>query len=211
MTPQPKPGRTRRTMSRAAFARLAGVSAMAISKAARKALKAACVGDRIDAAHPAAVAYLAAKPAQRPGASAAAAATATADALGDTLEADLLRRYGELTLTEIIERHGTLRELRDLLDARKKIEDIIKAETDNRRLEGELIERELVAVHVFGVLESLHRRLLVDLPRTMVSRLYAAARNGTPSEEAENIIRDLISGQLKPATASVTRTLKRVA
>src|SRR5688500_5364570 len=50
-----------RLVSRAEFARLAGVSRQAISKACSGPLKAACVGDRINIDHPAAAAYLAGK------------------------------------------------------------------------------------------------------------------------------------------------------
>jgi len=48
-------------VSRAEFARLAGVSAPAITKASKGPLAPACVADRIDVDHPAAKAYLASK------------------------------------------------------------------------------------------------------------------------------------------------------
>src|SRR5688500_9822128 len=50
-----------RLVSRAEFARLAGVSRQAISKACGGPLRAACVGDRINIDHPAAAAYLSGK------------------------------------------------------------------------------------------------------------------------------------------------------
>ena len=45
-------------LSRAAIARLTGVSKAAITKACRASLEPACVGSRVDVTHPAAVAYL---------------------------------------------------------------------------------------------------------------------------------------------------------
>jgi len=46
-------------VSRARFAKLAGVSRAAVTKACRKSLSPACDGVQVDAAHPAAVCYLA--------------------------------------------------------------------------------------------------------------------------------------------------------
>lgn len=190
-------------MSRAAFARHAGVTAMAISKAARRGLKDACVGDRIDAAHPAALAYVEQRQAKKP----PPKAVSTPD--GVVVEASDLANYGELTIRELVERHGTRRELLDWVDALKKIEDTRKAYLANSQTEGELISRELVATHVLGLLEALTRRLLVDLPRTLVSRLYAAARSSEPPETAEGLVREMLSGQIKPAVTAVGRSLKR--
>lgn len=64
-----------RIVTRAEFARLAGVSRVAVTKAAARQLAAACSADRIDADHPAAVAYLEQRRGARPGSSARAPTT----------------------------------------------------------------------------------------------------------------------------------------
>lgn len=56
----------KKLISRSEFAQRAGVSAAAITKACATALAPACDGKRIDAAHPAAVAYLQSKGAAKP-------------------------------------------------------------------------------------------------------------------------------------------------
>lgn len=194
---------------------------MAVTKAARGKLRPACVGDRINLAHEAAQAYVASKKRAKPRVGKARggrpkgkpAATGPPDQPPTQLAIEVdplsaLSRYGNLTLNELVERHGTERGLVDWLDALKKIEDIRKANLANEETEERLIERELVSTHVFGALEALNRRLLVDSPRTIASRLYAACRSGDPIEDAEKLIRELLSAQLKPAVASATRALR---
>lgn len=66
-TMKPEPAATTSTLvTRAEFARIAGVSAAAVTKACRRRLAPACVGRRVALEHPAASAYLAARGSQGP-------------------------------------------------------------------------------------------------------------------------------------------------
>ncbi len=80
-------------LSRSEFARLAGVSPAAITKACRGPLSAASVGPRLDAAHPSAVEYLAQRdrvtsPEPR------ALSSAELDAIADRVAERLIARLG---------------------------------------------------------------------------------------------------------------------
>lgn len=114
----------------------------------------------------------------------------------------------DLTLRELTARFGTTLEFKDWLDARKKVADIREKDLKNFETEGKLISRELVEHHVFGAIENANRQLLADSPKTITRRIYAMARSGAPLEEAERVVRDIISSQLRPVKATASRVLR---
>jgi hypothetical protein len=111
------------------------------------------------------------------------------------------------TIRPLLERFGTERAFRDWLLALKEIETIREKRLSNEEAEGLLIYRELVRTHVYGRIEACHRRLLGDVPKTLTRRVYALAKNGTPIEEAEAVVRELVGSQLDPMKVAVDRTL----
>lgn len=113
-----------------------------------------------------------------------------------------------LTLAQIVERFGTKTGFKDWLVARKTIADIREKELKSDETEGRLIDRELVKTHVFGAIEAGNRRLLGDSPKTIARRLYALAKSGAPVEEAEKVVREIISSQLKPVKTTAARVLR---
>jgi hypothetical protein len=228
-----------RTFSRSEFARLAGVSPMAITKACRKALAPACERDRIRGNHPAAAAYLAAKgralPATDGAPTASPAATRKQRGRPTTLrpaprkgrattttrrpkqadpepgqpraEATELEAFARL-LRPLADRYGTARGFRDWLLALKDLEAIRAKMLENEETEGRLISRELVKTHVLGAVEAANRRLLTDSPKTIARRLYAACNGKVPVEDAEQMVREAISSQLRPAHQTAARLLR---
>lgn len=242
-----------RLVSRAEFARMAGVSGSAITKACRDgSLGEACVGKRIDLDHPAARAYLASKGASPPPPPAAKAERPTTPARprrSKTSESSkrrpklrLVRDDGEdappeppappprkapppsppsegdgspedlealaETLRPLLERFGTETSFKDWLDSLKRIEEIREKRLKNEETEGLLIRVEPVKVLVFAVIDSAQRRVLSDAPRTIVRRVYAMAGSGTPVEEAERTVRELLGSILRPVKATAERVLR---
>lgn len=108
-----------------------------------------------------------------------------------------MRDIQNLTVQQVAENFGTSFQFQGWLDAMQKIVQIQhrKMLMDERR--GTLVRRELVKQTVFSAMESYHRRLLSDLPRTIAARTYAAAASGVPKEESEALIKELISGGLQ--------------
>lgn len=215
-------------LTHAAFAKVAGVSKQAVSKAVLEGrLKEAKVNDRIDMTHPDAVAYLnrprpakkrrkADPPATLPAADAKNTdGTPTSTSNGGPKVADLvtdtgldISRYADMTLRELVDRFGSVRALKDWLEALKKIEDIREKRLNNEEVQRALISRELVKTHVFGFLEAGNRRLLGDTPKTIARRLYGLARSDQPIEEGEKLVREIIGSQLNPQKERVSKLLR---
>ena len=86
---------------------------------------------------------------------------------------------------------------------------VIEKRLKNEDTMGRLIERELVKHHVLGMVDAMARRLLRDTPKTIARRLYGLARSGAAVEDAEQVLRDLLSSQITPAKASAARALRR--
>ena len=215
-------------LSKADFARVADVSKQAVGKAMREGkLKAAVVGDRIDMMHPNAVTYLK-RPrpyTRRPKADPKSVKQKLTDSSSDgnptsttnggsaveLLVTDTgldISRYADMTLRELVDRFGSVRALKDWLEALKKIEDIREKRLNNEEVQRALISRELVKTHVFGFLEAGNRRLLGDTPKTIARRLYALARSDQPIEEGEKLVREIIGSQLNPQKERVSKLLR---
>jgi hypothetical protein len=226
-----------RTISRAELAKLAGVSKAAVTKQCAKGLAPAAAGDRVDLDHPACRAWLAGRGVEIPKAARTPTRQPKSDpelppaptksggeskkrpskpttARPGQEENELqfdgspeeLEQIAEL-LRPVLERFGTESTFRDWLLALKEIEVIREKRLGNEETEGELISRGLVRTHVFGRIEACNRRLLGDLPKTLVARVYALASTDTPPEVAEDVVRDLIGSQLDPMTREVERAI----
>lgn len=201
---------------------MAGVSRSAITKACRGPLAPACVGKRIDLDHPAAQEYLAKRgvkptpprPAERnepkSGPTSRPEPTSAPDREARrgggpppvaTVSAEEIEQYAHKSLNELVEMFGTAVAFKDWLDARKKISEIREKDLRNDETEGRLIGREYVRTHVFGLIDRTNRQLLGDSPKTIARRVYSLARSGVPLEEAEGVVRELISSQLRDLRA----------
>lgn len=210
------PKKTKR-ITKSQFARLCGVSPSAITKACRGRLKDALHRDRVDADHPAALAYLEAhkkgngKPrrngAQRPvtGQNLPVVAIVQPAVVHDEQN---LGAYADMTVREIVNQFGTERVFKDWLEAHSKIEDVEQKRIRNQEYRGELVRREMVQRTVFSAWEDSNRRLLGDIPRTLVARLYAAALSDVSKEDSERVVKEIISGVLRNVKETAERALE---
>jgi len=212
-------------VSKSAFAREAGVTRQAVGKACLEGLlKDAMVKDRIDTGHPNAQKYLNGRRNRRgadPGPKRVVATSATADP-AQTSNGDVhagvpsmmtndgidISRYADMSLRELEGRFGSVRALKDWLEALKTIEDIRAKRLNNEESQKQLIGRELVKTHVFGFIEATNRRLLGDASKTIARRLYSLARADEPVEKGEALVRKLIESQLGPAKERAAKTLR---
>jgi hypothetical protein len=121
---------------------------------------------------------------------------------------DDIARYANLTLDQLTRRFGTSTAFKDWLEARQRISAIREKDLKNDERSGRLITRELVKTHVFSHIEAANRRLLQDAATTIARRLYAAAKGGTPVEEAEQTVRDILGSHLRPLKATAARVLR---
>lgn len=213
-------------MAQAELARRVRLTRQSIGEALKGPLAPARLAQaRIDAAHPAVIAWAAER-----GVSAAAllapiavGAVRLEEPAPATTSAQPLRAVNEmneasaptnvdglmnLTVRQVTARFGSLPGFIDWLDAAKKIADTQRVQLANDQTNGRLIPRELVRTHVFSHIEESTRRLLQDAATTIARRLYAAAKAGMPVEEAENTVREIISSHLRPLKASTARVLR---
>lgn len=227
---------TRQLVSCAEFSRRAGVSSAAITQACKpgKALAAARVGKRIDAAHPDAVAYLACernggrgkdirpkapkpkppprkkRPAGWRGKQAAQkAASQPGEPPAQAMELpENVAAFADWTLQDIVNRFGTDTAFVDYLKAAKAIEDLREKRLKNAEREGELIPRILVEQHVIGAYERVHINLLTDGAQTIGTRVHAMAKADSDPDECKQFVARTISKMIRAAKADIDRALR---
>jgi hypothetical protein len=215
-------------VSRAAFADLCGVSRTAVTKACLSTIKPACVGIRIDAAHPAAVKYAQAKELakkeipvkprskakkadKKPSGRAAQRANKKAgiQAAGDKM-LDIsanITDFKDMTLRQLIETYGTDTRFVDWLKATKEIEMINEKRLKNAKTQGELVSRHLVKIGIVDPIEAAHIRLLTAGSKTIAVRLHAMSQAGRSVEDLEAFVVDQISSFIRPVKDKVRRAL----
>jgi hypothetical protein len=121
------------------------------------------------------------------------------DALWPTLQ--------DMSVREVGEHFGNVERFVAWLDCTKKIVDIEYRRQRVQERRGDLVRRDLVSQTVFSAFESYHRRLLGDLPRTIVARVHANAQSGVRKEESEALVEELISGGLQRVKEEALRVL----
>lgn len=282
----------RKLVSRASFSDLAGVNASSITKAAQGALKAACVGKKIDANHPAAIAYIRDKsvkaspppaegidpvyeqaikacreagkwtqshimksckvgkgrakklhdqmkaagvigteksppkndnpeppPVEQPDKPEKMRGQAVArekkKSGGDPRNKDYeipeyISDYADMTLREIIYRHGTDVAFADFLKALKEIETIEEKRIKTAKAKGELVSRKVVKEGVLDNIDSFLDLLLHDGSKTLSVRVPALSKSGKSNEEVEKYISDQITKFIIPMKKKIKSALQSV-
>lgn len=114
----------------------------------------------------------------------------------------------EMSLREIAFYHGTDEEFRGWADAFKKVQDGIEKELKNKKLKGDVIDREFVEKYLISLIEELSSRLLVDAPSNLVTRIYAHKEADDPKEDAEETARREISKLVKASKAQIEKRME---
>ena len=214
-----------RLLKKSDFAEKAGVSRPAVTKACGKVLKPAIVGNKIDIDHPAAIAYVKLhrkgktskkpikkktakkKPIKKKKLAAKKKPGPEPEPQHVYAEDEAVEAYLDMTLRDILTKFGTAAQFKSYLDACKIIEAIRAGRIKNAELEGDLISRDLVKIHIFGAWENSNLRLLQDMPRTVTKRLQALFKSGGTLEDGEEMTRGLVSSQLKGIKTAAQRIL----
>lgn len=208
-----------RLVTRAELARHAGCTAMAVTQACKVRLAKAVHGKRVDIDHPAVRAWLKKRGHELPEPAASEVVPAPAALASGPRGAQMapvrtpegiedIHGFEDLTLREIVTRYGSMSVHSDWLDMRRKQVQIREREIKNFELEGRLIPREGVRVHVIGVIDGAFRRLLQDAPKTLARRIYAMAHAGESVEAAEELVRDTVTSLLRPVKEAAARVLR---
>lgn len=114
----------------------------------------------------------------------------------------------DMTLREILQRHGTDTAFLDWLKATKSIEDINEKRLKNAVTRGELVSRELMKTGVIEPINAAHLKLLTDGAKTIALRVTVMHGAGRPLEDCEKFVADQIGSFIKPMKSKITRSLK---
>ena len=118
-----------------------------------------------------------------------------------------INSYLDMTLREITDRFGTDVQFKNLLDARHRIEDIKTKEFKNKIQAGDYIPREMVERYVFPFIDNAFRRLVEDVPGTLMRQVKSKLLADTDDEEVTDFIRDSISKTLKGLKDNAIRVI----
>jgi hypothetical protein len=209
-----------KTVSKAEFARLAGVSTSSISRNLKTKFAGAVVGNRIDISHPDAARYLEHRAglavgekgtAMVPtGAAARKEAKKTAPPKSIAEIPEDIAAFQNMTLRELIDRFGTATAFCDWLRASKTIEDIAEKRIKNAASAGDLVSRRAVKVGVIDVIESAHIKLLTDGSKTIATRVFSMIKAGREKSDIVELIEDQIGSFIRPIKARTRRCLREI-
>lgn len=114
-------------------------------------------------------------------------------------------------LAPLIERFGTDEGCKNWMVALREKENIRAKRLDNEETEGLSIPREFVVVHILSLLEETNKRLLGDMPKTLVRRLLALAHSGASATECEREAREAVSSHLDAVRQKIAKTIRDAA
>lgn len=224
---------TTKTLSRAAFARLAGVNPSTVTRAVRPGhpLEQSVQGKRIDVGHPSTLAWLRERgvteddvvAALVSGSTGKAASRAQAkkpkgwDAVnaakksggGDTVVQvpDDIAEFLDWPLVELVNKFGTDSRFLDWLKATKEIENVNEKRLKNALTKGQLVHRDLVRRGILEPIDAAHRKLLTDGSKTIARRLASMRDAGAEVEELERFVADQVSSFIKPVKNKTAKVL----
>lgn len=223
-------------VTKAELARIVGVTAAAITKAARNEFPKAITSKRININHVDVIKYLVRhnievpdqpaptvkkKPPPKPmkGIQSlsstkkhyAQAALVDSETETTTTEHGIpeeISAFADMTLRELIKRFGTDMAFVDWLKATKAIEDINEKRLKNAVARGELVNRQIIKVGVFDPINETFNKLLTDCSKTISVRVKAMLASGQSTGDCEKFISDQMGSFIRPAKVRIARTLK---
>jgi hypothetical protein len=104
----------------------------------------------------------------------------------------------DLSLREVIEKFGTDARLVDFLNAVQKIENINEKRLKNAKIEGELVNRQLVA-KIIDIFNSANLKILKDGSKSIAAGVISKHSAGANQVECEAFASDIMSSFIKPA------------
>jgi hypothetical protein len=124
-----------------------------------------------------------------------------------TVEQVDMSDHGNLTLNELVAYFGSDESYRGWLQAKKTQVEIVEREIKVEEKTGEVVKRDAMKKSVFGFLEEMNSRLLVDSAVTIATKIYAHCESGDTIEEATKTVRGEISKPIQNAKAQIVRNI----
>ncbi len=186
-----------------AFALLAGVSRPAVTqncKAGKTLAAAVLPNGNIDADHPAALAFLSARGKK-------GTKLTNVEQQASAVTEDITDDYMDLTLRQIIDKHGSTANFAEFLKLYKDLVAIQEKELKNKKTKGELIPLEMVQNHIFDFLDGLTTKMLMDAPKSIGSDVVALIKSGATLEDITPNIQDTLGSYIQGAKARIEKVL----
>jgi len=196
----------RKLVSRSEFARMVGITPGGVTKACKKVLAPATVGKRIDANHPAAIAYIKNRTGDTTTVNGWNARNESKKEAA--LEALKNESYANMTLREVVKKHGTDVAFSDWLRAVKLIEDINEKRLKNERMISELVNRQLVKYCLIDQFNELNKQLITDGAKAIVQCVANVTEADRNIDECERHIADQISLHIKKLKYEALKCLR---
>lgn len=114
-------------------------------------------------------------------------------------------------LEPLVAYFGTDEGCKNWMIALREKENIRAKRLDNEETEGLAIPREFVTVHILSLLEETNKRLLGDMPKTLVRRLFALANTGATATDGEREAREAVSSHLDAVRQKIAKTIRDAA
>lgn len=191
----------KKLVSRSEFARMAGVTPGGVTKACKKMLAPAIYGKRIDANHTAAIEYLKKRTCNMTTASGWIVRNESNKQT--ELKSLINESYAEMTLMQVLKKHGTDVAFSDWLRAVKLIEDINEKRLKNARTVSGLVNRQLVKECLIEKFEVFHKRLITDGAKMIASSAITMNGAGYHIVECERFIANQISSHIMQMKSEV--------
>lgn len=121
-----------------------------------------------------------------------------------------LEYLGKL-LEPLVRYFGTDEGCKNWMVALREKENIRAKRLDNEETEGQSIPRQFVVVHILSFLEETNKRLLGDMPKTLVRRLFAMAHSGASAADGEREAREAVSSHLDTVQKKIAKTIRDAA
>ena len=129
---------------------------------------------------------------------------------GKSIEEVDISEHGHLSLNEIAEHFGSDEMYRGWLAAKKSQIEIVERDLKVKERIGELVSRDYVSRYLFGLLEEMNSRLLVDSAVTIATKVFAHCDSGDTLEEATKTVRDEISKPIKGSKAQIKKRMNNL-
>lgn len=114
-------------------------------------------------------------------------------------------------LEPLVAYFGTDEGCKNWMIALREKENIRAKRLDNEETEGLSIPREFVVVHILSLLEETNKRLLGDMPKTLVRRLFSLANTGATHTDGEREAREAVSSHLDAVRQKISKSIRDAA
>jgi hypothetical protein len=114
-------------------------------------------------------------------------------------------------LEPLVAYFGTDEGCKNWMIALREKENIRAKRLDNEETEGLSIPREFVVVHILSLLEETNKRLLGDMPKTLVRRLFSLANTGATATDGEREAREAVSSHLDAVRQKIAKSIRDAA